>query len=1664
MNGKHTRALDSTSAFNKWNDIKSAMRNNKIAVLAIQETHLSEEQAATVQDMYQHDIHIIHSASPVNPTASAGVAFVLNKRLLNTSEEKYKVQTLIPGRAILIELKWHNDDIVTILNLYAPADRDKQPEFWESLTRLWQPDNSEDENATPNIAKPDIVLGDFNIVEDVTDRYPRDEEEISSDAAEALMDFRLTLGISDTWRELYPEEKVYTFTRGASTRSRLDRIYAAYHVEQLLSEWQHDSSQIHSDHALVTTKYSPLSAPHVGPGRFAIKQWMTRNKRFLDMIEEEGMKHQQEAERLGDDRTPDRNLQALNKSLKGEFTRIAKKEGREQANRMRIKSDGLRAEIWKIENDPDRNEDPEAMGEAAMLKKELEFLEHKTRKQTREDARTKHENESEKPGKYLSNLGKKPAHRNPTFRLYDPAAPDEVKTRSTDMAELGREYHSRIQQRTAEDPSATQSKDTRDKHVLPTVPENQKLSDEEADSLDTRISEEDVENALKASKSLSSPGPDGIPFELWKELKARHVLRQKNNQPGFDVIKWLTLVFNDVENHGVLQGCEFAEGWMQPIYKKKDPANIANYRPITLLNTDYKLMTKVLSIKLTQVAPTMIHPDQAGFMPGRSIFDHIRLAQTMISFAETIKDQDGYIIALDQEKAYDRIDHDYLWAAMRNFRVPESFIKTVESLYANAHTKVAINGILSDPFQVTRGVRQGDPLSCLLFNMAIEPLACMLRKNEELSGYEITGKEIEKLIINLFADDAVVFLKKGDRFDTLQSALDTWCRASGAKFNTEKTEILPIGSKEHREHTINTRRIHPEDHTIPDNVHILKDGESFRSLGADLGNHHDETSKWNPHVEKIQARFDTWSKRKPSLFAKKHIVQQVVFGVTQFKAKAQGMPKTIEQRINKAIRNFIWDGKQPTVNEETLGLPLDEGGLNMPSLQARNEAIQVMWLKAYLTLSDRRPLWAFVLDELIREKIPPNHNNDIELVNAFLQRWNIPDAGDRVKHLPPQAREMLKTANKYGANFNAIKLSEDLQGELPAWLHLGAMPRAYHALKTSCLKEHHKISTMRDLLRLATRHRTPGHWNNARCKCTDCMKDKKDHCQRPWKCSQNADEILAKIHKNFNMSNAPPKDNLTHTTRRVERFKQVNPSDESITFDPSVTMKNSLDEGFRIFAKSTSINLEPANRPLNSRGINAVWEHVTAYTAGTCKHPNSSQATAGAGIWIEENSPYNEATKVPQTLAQTQATGEMLAVVLLLQKIENFKPLTIRTSSKQIIDGATKHLKRWEDQGYIGIKNSDLWRALAYQLRIRSATTSFRLTRDHPEESNEFRAPLKEAIKAAKTGIEQPAQREITLEVPKKWTLDGAKTNAMTQSLATKAIKEWKTPAPRRLTVERVDMAKDAIKDLKGTNGNSETIWKGATKLDALTVKTRSFQWRIMHRALRIGPHFERMQEPWKSWAKCPCGESSESLEHIMLECDAEGARELVWNMAKDIWPGEESDWPDLNPGILYACGSIPLKSQRENTQRGRQTTRQSEQEEETNEAEVDPRCAEPSRSQRAAGLTRLLNILISESMYMIWLLRNERNIDSKEHSKQEIARRWRARITTRMNDDRNKARRNCPGKKQNKLILKTKATWNGTLHEEKNLPSHWVTPREFLVGIRPPKSDRIRALLGAPP
>lgn len=215
--------------------------------------------------------------------------------------------------------------------------------------------------------------------------------------------------------------------------------------------------------------------------------------------------------------------------------------------------------------------------------------------------------------------------------------PSQYISRSDKMAELARNYHhDLLSDDLNTDPGVRAQTIT---EVLTSITPESTLPNRQKATMSEKLTEQDVRTALKFTKNGTATGINGLPYELWKTLDDKDQNNTKANRPAFNIIKVLTRVYNDIERYGVEPGTDFAEGWMCPLYKKKDRRQIANYRPITLLNTDYKIFTKALATKLSSIIHTMIHANQAGFIPKRSIFDQVKLAKLMIDYAEATEEK-----------------------------------------------------------------------------------------------------------------------------------------------------------------------------------------------------------------------------------------------------------------------------------------------------------------------------------------------------------------------------------------------------------------------------------------------------------------------------------------------------------------------------------------------------------------------------------------------------------------------------------------------------------------------------------------------------------------------------------------------------------------------------------------------------------------------------------------------------------------------------------------------------------------------------------------------------------------------------------------------------------------------------------------------------------------
>ena len=1589
----------------KWSRINSTLRRNKLAVLAIQETHLDDENAENIRTCFGKAFTLLHSADPTNPKTIAGVAFIINKALVNPNG--IKLHILVPGRAIMIQLRWPDENLLSIINIYAPVKKHEQPEFWASV---------EIERREKHLPHPDFLLGDFNLTEDAIDRAPPKFD--NHQAADTLRGIRLAWGIQDQWRHAHPNEKQYSYryVKDGKTRlSRLDRIYSARKHAQTIFDWKTEPSPVPTDHWMVSLKFAPKDSPLIGNGRWTWYLPSLNEKTLLDNIIKEGIDLQTKLERIHEGTTPrnETNPQSLWEIFKADIRTIAKTKADKSRHKTASRIKRLEKDRQEICNDPEFEYDDEARSKESYLASEIKHLKVAEEKGNKEDMRAKLMHHGEKLGGIWSAINKEKKPRDMIRRLKIPNMdPPQYERSTTKMTELARLYHQNLQSDTTHPPSNNQRSRQID-CALDAIPREQTLQNPERTRMDNPIDEESVAQALTLTKNNTATGLDGCPYELWKTLTQRYEQDVRAGKNGFDIIKTLTLVFQDIQTYGLNNNSNFATGWMCPLYKKKDPTEISNYRPITLLNTDYKLLTKALAIQLRDQIENMVHPDQAGFIRNRSIFNQIRLANAIIDYAEMTQ-ENGTIVALDQEKAYDKIKHDYLWAVLEKFKIPHTFIETVKTLYENAHTTIAINGILSKPYKVTRGVRQGDPLSCALFDLAIEPLACRLRSDPRLQGLNIPGTE-NKLITSLFADDTNIYLSENDRMDDVQSILKEWCIASGAKFNIEKTEVIPIGTPEHRAQVITSRKINPQDRErFIDQIRIAADGEAIRSLGAWIGNKTNEMTPWEPIIDKAHKNLETWNKSHPTLFGRKLIIQMIIGGYTQFLTMAQGMPNHIESTLIRMIRNFMWsDSSTPKIAMETLYRPIEEGGLNLLDLNARNEAIEIMWLKTYLTTPAARPTWTKITDILI-DAAAPKETIKRARTNTFLQTWKPNVNKTCTNRLNRDIIRMVKASKKYGLTFSAIKLSPRLKEQMPAWYHPGSEKHHTKNRTAKCMIGTHNVTAIADLIRMSKRLRNPyiprPHTASAWCICPDCVSDRIKGCKNPHECATESRNKLNALFPKFNpLTTDTTHGDLSLTPMRKRNNQQARHQNELVTFDPSITNKDNLTDCLRIFTDPNTTSKYPAQRGIDP-GTNIRHPTIKAYTDGACLDNGKMNARCGSGVWFAPEDPQNQAIRVPGQ-EQSNQVGELVAVIRTAQITPPFVPLEIHSDSQYVIEGLTTNLPRWEDIGWIEIQNASLYKAAAYLLRRRSATTKFKWVKGHSGNLGND-----ESDQLAKEGAQKDAPDNIDLQTPAEFNVQGAKLSAMTQALAYKGIRQKKKLNSSPIVPDLLQTIRTAIQNFTGKHETNATIWKSFRKA-IIRTRVQQFLYKVMHQALMVGDVWNHIPN-YEFRETCPTCVTTESMEHILTQCTA-NANRIIWSLAEQTWPHHDTPWPEINFGLILGVGCL-------NTQ-----------------TDNDPENNAPTTAARK-GKTRLLQILISESTHLIWVLRCERIIHEDAHSEEEIKARWTRKINDRLTGDRIAATKIIRNQTHTNLV---KNTWRETLRKQHDLPVDWIHNREVLVG-----------------
>ena len=285
--------------------------------------------------------------------------------------------------------------------------------------------------------------------------------------------------------------------------------------------------------------------------------------------------------------------------------------------------------------------------------------------------------------------------------------------------------------------------------------------------------------------------------------------------------------------------------------KGKDRLNIANWRPITLLGIDYKLLTKTLGERLKLILPSLIHKDQNGFVPGGNIFFSTHTIRDLIFYSKK-ENLPIIMLCLDYTQALDSVNFIFIHKTFELFNFGEQFRKWLKVIYNEGESCISNNGYVSESFKIKRSTRQGDPISPLVFILCLEVLLSYIRSDPNIKGIEVRGGEIK---ITSFADDATYFMKDDLSAQHLLEIIEQFSKISGLEVNQSKSECLLL-------------QFETQLGTYQDNFHGIPVVDNVKVLGHYFGKNATicEFQNFYSKIPKIERIFDMWKQRHLPLF------------------------------------------------------------------------------------------------------------------------------------------------------------------------------------------------------------------------------------------------------------------------------------------------------------------------------------------------------------------------------------------------------------------------------------------------------------------------------------------------------------------------------------------------------------------------------------------------------------------------------------------------------------------------------------------------------------------------------------------------------------------------------------------------------------------------------
>lgn len=819
-----------------------------------------------------------------NTSVSGGVAILFANNFMPIS---YELLEVIPGRLLKVRALFENH-VLNIICVYAPTNASERVGFLSQLSTLIAGCSSDEYL---------FVGGDYNCTESDIDRNHSEPHMLSR---RTLIQCIHTHDLSDVWRTIHREQRQYTWTHTHSnmiSMARLDRFYCYKHhlnifrncvivpvgfsdhwllycsvtlkdVKPKSAYWHFNSSLVHDKHFKEVFKTFWADFKGSKSSFVSLQQWWDVGKIQIQQL------CKQYTQNITRDRA--QSIDILEKELK-EIQMLAFSTGNEDEINDLAKKKNALTELLGIS------------AKGALVRSRFRGVE-----------------QMDVPSKYFFSLEKKNGQKRFIHALKSQSG--ALLTDDVEIRKRATQFYQDLYRSELKDGGS-------DGLFLSNLPQ---VAVESIPELDAVLTLGELEKALQGMECGKAPGLDGIPVDFYKCFWS---------EIGEDLLA----VLSDSVTRGRLPvSCRRAVLTLLP--KKGDLTDIRCWRPVSLLCSDFKLLSKVLASRLSKVMDQVIHPDQSYCVPGRSIFDNVSLIRDMIHVSKHLGIDLG-LVSLDQTKAFDLVEFKYLWDTLLAFGFSESFVNMIRVLYNDVESILKINGGLSAPFKVGRGIRQGCSLSGMLYSLAIEPLLNKLRG--ALSGV-VLPEFINPIRLSAYADDLVLMVR-GDRdIEVTIKILKDFNTVSSARVNWAKSEALLLGQWADGAPT------------LPDGLCWKKDG--FKYLGVFLGNDIVMQKNWEGMAESVNGRLEKWKWLLPKMSYRGRvlIINNLVASSLWHRLACVDPPPDLLNKLQSVVVNFFWDNYH-WVPQPILFLPKDEGGHGLINFHSRTAAFRLQFVKKLLT-------------------------------------------------------------------------------------------------------------------------------------------------------------------------------------------------------------------------------------------------------------------------------------------------------------------------------------------------------------------------------------------------------------------------------------------------------------------------------------------------------------------------------------------------------------------------------------------------------------------------------------------------------------------------------------------------------------------------------------------